>query len=133
MIRSLILTTMCVVMGASTVAAEERTYGAIDLNGLSRASWGYNPAGVYNTMVCNVNGSDGYLAIRNGPGSSYHANRKLNRLAIVEVDTRNRNGHWVEVRTAYRTHSKSGRRLSQEKNLHVSGWAHDGYLCDFLD
>ena len=37
-------------------------------------------------MVCNVNGPDGFLSIRSGPGSDFEAVRKLKRLAIVEVD-----------------------------------------------
>jgi len=124
---------MGVMVAAPPAVAEERTYGDIDLTGLARASWGYNQPGIDNAMVCNVNGSDGYLTIRDGPGSSYASNRKLNRLAILEIDTSNRDGNWVWVRTAYRSHSKEGYRLSQDKDLHVTGWAHDSYLCDFLD
>lgn len=113
-------------------AAEERTYGAVYLSGLARESWPYNAAGPSLAMVCNVNGPDGFLSVREGPGTDAPVKRKLNRLAILEVDTARRSGHWVKVLTAYRTHSKDGTPL-EHKSLHVSGWAHDGYLCDFLD
>lgn len=115
-----------------TAAAEEASYGRIDLAGLARTSFDLNPAGPTSVMVCNVNGPDGFLSIRSGPGTGYKANRKLNRLAILEVDTRVRNGRWIKVLTAYRTHTKDGQPMNQ-KSLHVEGWAHDGYLCDFID
>lgn len=113
--------------------AEEREYGSVWLNGLARNDWHLNPAGEDNTMVCNVNGADGWLAIRSGPGSKYAARRKLKRLAIVVVDTSKRNGHWVRVTGAHRTHTVHGLRLSKYRDLPVTGWAHDGYLCGFTD
>jgi hypothetical protein len=112
--------------------AENRTYGSVDLTGLARQSWPYNPAGEMNAMVCNVNGPDGWLAIRSGPGTRFEAKRKLKRLAIVVVDTRKIRGNWVRVVDAYRTHSIKGRRI-KTKSLHVKGWTHTKYLCDFLD
>ncbi len=117
---------------ATPAHAEERTYGEVDLTGLARNSWHLNPAGESNAMVCNVNGPDGWVAIRSGPGTGFAANRKLKRLAILVVDTSQRQGRWVRVTTAYRNHTTNGRRQAH-KTLHVSGWAHDGYLCDFLD
>ena len=116
----------------SFAAAETRTYGSVDLTGLARASWNLNPLGESNAMVCNVNGPDGFLTIRARPTSSSKANRRLKRLAIVVVDTRNQVGKWVKVVTANRTHTPNG-RLQQFKNLHVTGWAHSNYLCDFID
>ena len=127
------LTLAALVVSTSPSLAEEATYGSVDLTGLARNSFGYNPPGLDNVMVCNVNGPDGFLTIRNGPGTNYASNRKLNRLAILEVDTGDRQGRWIWVNTAYRTHTKNGRRLANIKDLHVTGWAHDGYLCDFLD
>ncbi len=114
------------------VAAERANYGSVDLTGLARVSWPDNPPGPSNTMVCNVNGPDGYLSIRSGPGTQHSVNRNLKRLAIIEVDTRHRRGRWAKVLTAYRTHTIDGVRQG-DKSLHVTGWAHDGYLCDFLD
>ena len=116
----------------SFAAAETRTYGSVDLMGLARASWDLNPLGESNAMVCNVNGPDGFLTIRARPTSSSKANRRLKRLAIVVIDTRQRVGKWVRVVTANRTHSPNG-RIQQFKNLHVTGWAHSNYLCDFID
>lgn len=115
-----------------TAAAETATYGRVNLTGLARESWPYNPEGVYLAMVCNVNGPDGFLSIRSGPGTEFEAERKLNRLAVLEVDTAQRHGHWIRVHTAYRTHTKDGWPRDY-KSLHVTGWAHDAYLCDFLD
>lgn len=117
---------------ASGASGEVADYGRISLTGLARESWPYNPAGQELAMVCNVNGPDGFLSIRSGPGTQYDVNRRLNRLAILEIDTRERRGHWVRVRTAYRTHSQAG-ALQAYRSLHVTGWAHDGYLCDFID
>lgn len=121
-----------VVTAAPAGVAETRDYGAIYLNGLARDSWPLNPPGVSYAMVCNVNGPDGFLSVRAGPGTDAPIRRKLNRLAILEVDTRHRSGHWIRVNTAFRSHSKTGRPIAH-KSLHVEGWAHDGYLCDFLD
>lgn len=116
----------------SFASAETRTYGSVDLTGLARASWNLNPLGESNAMVCNVNGPDGFLTIRAQPNSSSKAKRRLKRLAIVVIDTRERVGKWVKVVTANRTHSING-RPQQFKNLHVSGWAHSNFLCDFID
>lgn len=118
---------------ASPIGAETAQYGAISLEGLARdTDWPYNAAGASYAMVCNVNGPDGFLTIRSGPGSDYASKRKLNRLAIVDVDTQYRQGRWVKVIDAYRTHTKDGQR-QEYKGLPVKGWAHDGYLCSFLD
>lgn len=123
---------LLVSLAAAPASAEERTYGAVELTGLARNSWHLNPAGENTTMACNVNGPDGWVAVRSGPGTGYQAKRKLKRLAAIVVDTSQRQGHWVRVTTAFRTFTTDGDR-QRRKTLHVSGWAHDGYLCDFLD
>lgn len=112
--------------------AETASYGRIELTGLARESWPLNPAGQMSAMVCNVNGPDGFLSVRAGPGTGHEIKRRLKRLAIIEVDTSQRRGNWIRVLTANRTHTPDG--VPQDfKSLHVSGWAHDGYLCDFID
>ena len=126
------LTTAAQLPAATTAVAEDRTYGRISLTGLARNSWHLNAPGPQAAMVCNVNGPDGWLAIRSGPGNGFKANRKLKRLAVVEIDTSQRQGRWVRVLTAFRDHTTSGRPQAFRK-LNVVGWAHDGYLCDFLD
>ncbi|MCI4664429.1 MAG: SH3 domain-containing protein [Neomegalonema sp.] len=133
--RSVRLAAFCAfVVGASgPLAAEERTYGAVTLTGLAKKSWAYNPRGESATMVCNVSGPDGFLAIRSGPGTDYPVERRLKRLAIVVVDTSRVRGAWVAVTDAYRTHSETGRALASSKPLTVLGWAHSNYLCDFID
>ena len=130
--KQLVATALVSTFLVSFAAAETRTYGSVDLTGLARASWNLNPLGESNAMVCNVNGPDGFLTIRARPTSSSKANRRLKRLAIVVVDTRNQVGKWVKVVTANRTHTPNG-RLQQFKNLHVTGWAHSNHLCDFID
>lgn len=118
---------------ATGVMAEEQTYGAVDLMGLSRdADWPYNAAGESFSMVCNVNGPDGFLSVRSGPGSDFAQVRAFNRLAILTVDTSERRGNWVRIVNGVRTHTKDGDAQAY-KPLPVSGWAHDGYLCSFLD
>lgn len=113
-------------------AAEYRNYGEVSLNGLSRNhSWQLQTPGVTYSMVCNVNGPDGFLSVRRCTGTNCQIERNLKRLAILEVDTNNRYGNWVYVRTAFRTHSEDGYELARTQDLHVSGWAHDGYLCDY--
>ncbi len=117
---------------AAPACAETAVYGEVDLTGLGRNSWPLNPSfASHNAMVCNVNGPDGFLSIRSGPGSDFKAVRKLKRLAIVEVDDSERRGRWVRVVNAYRTVSPEGRSVAQ-RPLTVQGWAHDGYLCDFI-
>ena len=117
---------------ALPVQAEYAFYGAESLEGLARNSWPLNTHSYTQVgMVCNVNGPDGFLTIRTGPGSGYASARKLNRLAIVEVVPTQRQGRWVPVVHAYRTVTKDG--YSQNvKQLPVQGWAHDGYLCGFV-
>ncbi len=130
--RRLTLGLAAVLVASLPASAEFRVYGEVDLTGLSRESWPLNPGiPVQNAMVCNVNGPDGFLSIRSGPGTQYSVNRKLNRLAIIEVVPADRQGRWVRVINAYRTVTKDG--FSQPvKDLPVQGWAHDGYLCDFI-
>ena len=122
-----------VIISAALPSAAEQTFvGEVSLEGLARESWPLNTHSYrQNGMVCNVNGPDGFLTIREGPGAEYAATRKLNRLAIVEVVPTERRGRWVRVVHAYRTVTKDG--VSQNvKQLPVQGWAHDGYLCDFI-
>lgn len=112
--------------------AEYGRYGEVTLHGLSRTgSWQQYEPGVYSSMVCDVNGVDGFLAVRSGPSTHYPILRKLERLAIVNVDTRYRQGNWIYVRTAYRVHNINGYRRRNVRNLHVEGWSHSRYLCDF--
>lgn len=117
---------------AAPAVSEMAVYGEVDLTGLGRDDWPLNPGfASHNAMVCNVNGPDGFLSIRSGPGSDFKAVRKLNRLAIVEVDDAERRGRWVRVLNAYRTVSPEGNAVPY-KPLPVQGWAHDGYLCSFI-
>jgi hypothetical protein len=128
------LTTLAIMsLAATSVAAEDRTYGSIYLGGLARdVSWPYNDFSDHSVMVCNVNGPDGFLSVRSGPGSNYEQVRAFNRLAILEVDTSHREGNWVRVVHGLRTHTPHG--VPQvAKELPVYGWAHDGYLCNFQD
>ncbi|MFK7835380.1 MAG: hypothetical protein AB8B60_04105 [Sulfitobacter sp.] len=112
------------------VSAEYRIYGEVELAGLARANWGLSSIALLDAMVCNVNGPDGFLTVRSGPGSSYGKVRAFNRLAILTVDIRERRGRWVRIVDGYRSVTLNG-RSQQVKNLPVQGWAHDGYLCDF--
>ncbi len=131
--KNLILAALAAVAIAPSAHAENRTYGQVYLAGLARDNaWPLNAPGLNYVMVCNVNGPDGFLSVRSGAGTEYQQVRAFNRLAILEVDTTNRRGNWVRVVDGSRTHSKDG--FPQEyKHLSVSGWAHDGYLCDFVD
>ena len=118
---------------AGSAAAEYADYGRIELNGLARDnSWPLNAPGESYAMVCNVNGPDGFLSIRNGPGTNHGVNRSLKRLATVTVDTSQRRGRWVRVLDAHRSFSTTGQRVDY-RPLTVQGWAHDGYLCGFID
>lgn len=117
---------------STTAWAEYGRYGNVTLQGLSRNAWEYRDLGLQYTMVCNVNGRDGFLSVRSGPGTQYGIRRQLNRLAILTVDTRYRHGNWIYVRTAIRAHDPWGYRLDFTQNLHVEGWAHTGYMCEFL-
>ncbi len=128
-----LLTVLVFILPIVPATAEQAVYGTVALTGLAReVDWPYNLQGASYAMVCNVNGPDGFLTVRAGPGSHYASRRKLNRLAIIEVDTRYRQSSWVRVTDAYRTHSKNGTSQNY-KSLRVEGWAHDGYLCAFLD
>lgn len=126
------ITVIFQIVFGSPAFAETATYGSVDLTGLARNSWPLNPPGKSNAMVCNVNGPDGFLTIRTSSSSSSTPVRKLNRLAIVVINTGERNGNWIRVLSAHRNHTIRGRRQDFE-SIPVTGWAHDGYLCDFLD
>lgn len=127
---------IAIALAATLVApaiAEVDVYGNIYLGGLARdVQWSFNAAGETNVMVCNVNGPDGYLSVRSGPGTGYAEIRSFNRLAILIVDTRQRDGNWVKVVDGMRSHTAGG--VPQDfKRLPVTGWAHDSYLCSFQD
>ena len=120
-------------LAAEPARAEYANYGAIELNGLARDNaWPLNAPGESYAMVCNVNGPDGFLSIRSGPGTNHGVNRALKRLATVTVDTSQRRGRWVRVLDANREFSTTGQRVGY-RSLAVQGWAHDGYLCGFTD
>ncbi len=120
------------VLAVTPSMAEQATYGEVDLLGLAKKDWPLNPPGKDNTMVCNVKGRNGSIAIHAGPGTEHPINRKLKRLAIVVVDNTQRSGPWVKVVTAHREHTPEGKRQRPRK-LHVTGWAHTGFLCAFHD
>lgn len=124
-----LLLAICLV--AMPAMAEDAEYGAVWLTGLARDSWPLNPLGESSAMVCNVNGPDGYLSVRAGPGTEYEIRRNLKRLVIFTVDTRQRQGHWIRVLDAHRNTDEDGNNILF-KHLPVVGWAHDGYLCDFI-
>ena len=114
--------------------AEYTNYGEVSLQGLAREnSWPYNRPGPSDAMVCNQRSAESYVSVRDCPAESCRAARSFNRLAVIQVDTRRRNGNWVYVRGAYRSHDVWGRRLPDTRFLPVQGWVEDGYLCDFLD
>ena len=120
-------------LGTLPALAEQADYGQIELNGLARdVSWPLNPPGEGYAMVCNVNGEDGFLSIRTGPGADHPVARSLKRLARVHIDTRERRGHWVRVTGASRSFSIEGKR-QPDQALPVTGWAHDGHLCSYID
>ena len=116
-------------MLAAGASAEERVYNDIRLTGLAAPQWGPGDP-LATPMVCNVNGPDGWLAVRAGPGSDHEIRRKLKRLVVFEVNKDERVGPWVRVWTAYRLTDQDGRRIAK-KSLHVEGWAHTGYLCSW--
>ncbi len=116
---------------AAPAFAEHAEIGSVELNGLARDQ-PYRSPGPENAMVCNVNGPDGFLAVRSGPGTGHAITRKLKRLAVVVYDNTRRQGHWVPISQVYRSTDSEGRPIAQQ-NMALSGWVHDGYLCDFLD
>ena len=119
----------CTLLSAGGASSEQGNYGEIRLTGLAHPTWGVGDP-LATPVVCNVNGPDGWLAVRAGPGTQYEARRKLKRLVVFEVNTDERVGPWVKVWTAYRLTDSDGRRIAK-KSLHVEGWAHTGYLCNW--
>lgn len=114
---------------AAPAVAERGDFGEVFLNGLAREqSEVRSPS---NAMVCNVNGPDGFLSIRSGPGTQYKVMRNLKQFAVVVYDPSRREGRWVPVLGAHRSTSPSGGPHPYQ-DLPVKGWAHDGYLCDFI-
>lgn len=117
---------------AAPVAAEQRSYGDVLLRGLARDFWVKRPeAKAWRAMVCNVNGPDGFLSVRSGPGTDFKAVRSFKRLAVIDLDLTERRGRWVRVTGAHRHMSPEGSRV-QRRNLAVQGWVHDGYLCAYV-
>lgn len=82
-------------------------------------------------MVCNLDDPQDYISVRTGPGEEHAIARSLNRFAVVVVDASQRQGNWVRVLGAGRTEDVHGDTVDPV-DLPVTGWAHDGYLCDFL-
>ena len=124
---------LCMLICPSLAWAEVADYGDIELNGLSRdVSWPLNEAGEANSLVCNVNGPEGFFAIRSGPGTEHEILIKLERLAYVTIDTGERRGNWVRVVGTSRGWTPEGER-TDHKGYGISGWAHDGYLCSYTD
>lgn len=129
----ILLALAALLCASPSVQAEEASYGLIELLGLSRdTDWPLNASGPTNAMVCNVNGPDRFLSVRSGPGADYPVERSFNRLTILEVDTGQRRGAWIRVLGAHRTHTTDG-QPQEYRDLAVTGWAHDGYLCSFID
>lgn len=85
----------------------------------------------FSVMVCNLSDPEDYLSIRRGPGTEYPVERSLNRFSFVAVDPNQRDGNWVRVLGAGRDTDVFGRQVPYV-DLPVTGWAHDGYLCDYL-
>ena len=112
--------------------AEQATYGAVELTGLASRDWHLNKPGLENAMVCNLKSAQAALPVRAGPGNQHAVRRSFHRLAILVIDTRNRERQWVRVASAHRTHSPQGRRI-KFKALPVQGWANSKFLCGFLD
>ena len=131
--RKFLSFTLGVIFIALPVYAEEAEYGSIYLGGLARdVTWPYNDFDEHNTMVCNLDGPDAFMTVRSGPGRAYEKVRSFNRLAILVVDVSQRQRNWVKVISGLRTHTVDG--VSQDyKELPVEGWAHDAYLCSFMD
>jgi len=122
-----------ILISSTAAIAEEAVYGSVWLNGLAKYnSWPLNSAGPANAMVCNVNGPDGFLAVRACASTDCKINRSFRRLAVLEVNTAIRSGNWVYVTGAYRNTDEWGNDLAETKILPVNGWAHDNYLCDFI-
>lgn len=115
---------------STAVFAEYRQYGDVILDGLTLDGANRNSKSHF-SMVCNVNGPDGFLSVRSGPGTKYKERRKLNRLARLTVNPRYQKNGWIPVETADRFYSKNGYSLSRSKSLHVEGWAHSNYICDY--
>lgn len=133
--KFVLMALMGAVITAATLPAmaEYQTYENVTLDGLSRdGSWSYEEPGPALVMVCNVNGPDGYLSIRTCASSKCATVDQLVRLTIIEVDTRYRKGHWVRVRSAYQTHDEDGFQYDETNEIPAEGWAHDGYMCDFV-
>lgn len=116
---------------ALPASAEEAVYGEVVLTGLARQSWMLPGSAVQDVMVCNLDGPDGFLTIRAGPGKDYPKVRAFHRLATLTVDVGALRGRWVRVVDGGRSVTKEGAG-QQYTHLPVQGWAHDGYLCSFL-
>jgi hypothetical protein len=116
---------------APPVLAERAQYGSVMLVGLARDNWSSTGSSNAYAMVCNVNGPDGFLTVRSGPGTDFAKVRAFNRLSILQLDTSQRRWRWVRVVDGFRITTKDGAPQAR-KNLTVQGWAHDGYLCSFI-
>lgn len=130
MLKGLILVSALFFSGLAS--AEYAVYENVELYGLARDN-GFvaDYKGRASAMVCNINGTDKFLSVRSGPGTEYKIKRKLERLAIIVLDLGQRQGRWIKVKTAYRTHDTDGFQLDYTKPLPVKGWVHDGYLCAY--
>ncbi|WP_299023974.1 SH3 domain-containing protein [uncultured Sulfitobacter sp.] len=132
MIARLALAAMVLLVSVPPVLAETQFYNNVYLKGLARDYWTKQPeAERWRAMVCNVNGPDGFLSVRSGPGTDFKVVRSFKRLAVINLDLTERRGRWVRVTGAYRHMSPEGRRVTR-RELPVQGWVHDGYLCAYV-
>lgn len=125
------LIAIALLAGSLMAHAEYGDYGYVSLDGNSLENGALRPPGLSDVMVCDVNGKDGWLAVRTAPWIADNILRKLERLAILRVDSQQRSGRWIYVREAYRTVDKNGFYIGGVKTLGVSGWVHTDHLCDF--
>lgn len=121
-----------VALCAAPAFAEQRSYNNVLLRGLARDFWVQQPdAKAWRAMVCNVNGPDGFLSVRSGPGTDFKVVRSFKRLAVIDLDLTEWRGRWMRVTGAHRHMSPEGNPVAR-RNLPVQGWVHDGYLCAFV-
>jgi hypothetical protein len=125
------LIALALLAGSFMAHAEYGRYGFVSLDGNSRDNGALKPPGFADVMVCDVNGPDGFLAVRTAPWIADNILRKIERLAIMRVDSQQRSGKWIYAREVFRTVDKFGFGVGGTKDLGASGWVHTDHLCDF--
>lgn len=120
----------CASMATATDVTEER--GVVLLTGNVWAD-GARESIKGRAMVCNLKNADSFLSLRTGPDSTATEIAKLNGMAIVSL-TGETQEKWARTEEIVFEVAQDGNLLPEDNRgtLHITGWVHTDYLCNYM-